>query len=106
MQPERDHESGLSVPLTAAALLVAVVGLTLTARVGEVLVDHARARSAADAAALAGAVEGRAGAVEAAARNDAELIELATDGVTATATVRVGDAEASATATRLAPDGP
>jgi uncharacterized membrane protein len=99
-------DGGLSVPLTAAALLVAVVGLSLTARMGEILVDHARARTAADAAALAGAIEGRDAASDAAVRNGAQLTAFTTDGATATATVSVGQTEATATATRLPPSSP
>jgi hypothetical protein len=55
---------------------------------------------AADAAALAGVVGGRPAAERLAAANGASLVAFTTDGLTAQATVRVGEAQATARATR------
>ncbi len=56
-------------------MLFATVGMALAvAEIGQVLDESARARTAADAAALAGAAEGEAAAVEIAAANGASLV--------------------------------
>lgn len=88
----------------AVSFVVAFVGLAfaltmaLATLAGDVI-DAGRARTAADAAALAGAVEGRAAASRLAAANGAEVVSWAQSGATVTVTVRVGDAEATARAT-------
>lgn len=92
-------EHGQAVPL---ALLVVALTLVLTMAVARLAGDVAaagRARTAADAAALAGATDGRAGAARLAAANGAELVGWRVDGETVTVVVIVGDARATARAT-------
>ncbi len=69
--------------------------LTLT---GEVVVDRAKAQAAADAAALAGVVEGEGVATTFAQLNDAFLESFVVVGQRATVRVRVGRVVATATA--------
>lgn len=87
-------------------VLVVLVGVAVTAAVlfalMPVLVDltHGQqARSAADAAALAGVTGGRAAAASIATANEATLVHWARDGRDVTVTVAVGDQVASARAT-------
>jgi hypothetical protein len=63
------------------------------------LIDHQRARSAADAAALAGVTGGRPASVDLAAANGAELVAWSRDGRRVTVSVRVGEQVVSARAT-------
>ena len=58
----RRGEKGSTVPLLAVLVLVAGGAIVLLGRIGGAAVDRASARTAADAAALAGAAEGRAAA--------------------------------------------
>ena len=90
---------GQALPLGVA---LAGVALVLVLAVGELasdVVDAARARTAADAGALAGVTGGRAAAVRLAAANGAELVGWRQVGREVTITVRVGDAVATARAT-------
>src|SRR5262245_4250399 len=92
-------DAGQAVPLVAvlvaiAALLVVGIG----ALAGDVD-DVARARSAADAAALAGATGGRAAAVGLAAANGGFVVAWQGDGSDVVVTVRIGRATATARAT-------
>jgi len=82
----------------ALAVMLAVVTILALARVGTALDDSARARTAADAAALAGAVDGRAAAHDMAALNGGDLIEFARRGDTVDVLVGVGRATARASA--------
>lgn len=77
----------------AAVLTVALGGLA-----GDV-VDAGRARTAADAAALAGAAGGRAAAARLAAANGGTLVAWSVHGDDAIVTVVVGDRRATARAT-------
>ncbi len=91
--------SGIAMSMAAFAIVV-----MLALGVGEVAqaaVDAAQASSAADAAALAGAMEGRNAAAEVAALNGAEVVIAQADGFIFRAVVRVGDAEAEAFAERV-----
>ena len=95
-------ERGQIVPL--ALILVAVLGLVLAvalADVGGAVIDRQRARTAADAAALAGVSGGRDAAAELAARNGATLVGWATGPAPeeVSVVVRVGGATAVARAT-------
>jgi shikimate kinase len=90
-------------------VLVVLVGLSLTAAITLALVpvlvdltDHQRARSAADAAALAGVTGGRPAATAMAARNDGVLVGWSRSGRSVTVTIRVGGQPVTARAT----DGP
>jgi hypothetical protein len=86
--------------VAGVAALVVVLGLGLV-RVGEVVTDRARAHTAADAAALAGASRGRAIAEEVADDNGGELVAFVHAGAEVEVTVRVGGVRAVARA-RLA----
>lgn len=91
-------ESGQALPLMALAVMLAVVAILALARVGVALDDSARARTAADAAALAGAVDGRKASAEMASRNGGELIEFVRRGDTVDVLVGVGGATAKSSA--------
>ena len=91
-------ERGSMLPLVAL-LMVAVGGLCLAlGRFGATANDAARARTAADAAALAGAAEGRESAEELAADNGGELVSFDRRGSEVAVVVRVREATARATA--------
>ncbi len=83
-----------------AAIWLVLTGVMLigVVEVGRAAHDAARAQSAADAAALAGAIDGHDGAVDAAARNGAGLVSQRAFGQRITVVVRVGRAERAATA--------
>jgi DNA-binding IclR family transcriptional regulator len=90
-------------------LLVVLVGLALTAAITLALVpvlrdlsDRQQARSAADAAALAGVTGGRSASASMAGHNDAVLVAWTRSGREVTVRVRVGDQVVAARAT----DGP
>jgi outer membrane lipoprotein SlyB len=85
--------------VAALVVLAAFVALAL-GRAGGVAVDGARARTAADAAALAGAAEGRAAAARLAAANGAELLAYEPHGRDVVVTVRVGRVTEQARARR------
>ncbi len=82
-----------------ALILVAIVGLlAFFVRLAPLVDDAARARTAADAAALAGAVDGRAAAQQFANANGAELVNFNRVNRKVTVRVRVGSASAVASA--------
>jgi hypothetical protein len=88
------------VPLLAVAVgLTAVLVLGL-AHMGRVVADRAQARTAADAAALAGAAEGEGTARSLASANGAELTRFETDGDEVTVEVVVEGVRAHARARR------
>jgi hypothetical protein len=93
------REAGQVLPLVALLVVLAAVTILLLGRLGAVAGEAAQARLAADAAALAGAVEGEAGARALAAANGGELVrfEVTTAGVVVE--VRVGGSRATAAAT-------
>ena len=102
----RRDDRGQAVPLGAAMLAIVTVALVALVPVAGALGDRARARTAADAAALAGAVEGEGAAGDLAAANGAELVAFERSGDEVIVQVRVGavDAHARARATgRAAP---
>lgn len=85
-------------------MMLAVAGVTgamvvAFADFSSELVDATRARSAADAAALAGVTDGPDAAAELAVRNGGQVVSWTRDGDTVTVVVRVGDAAATASAT-------
>jgi hypothetical protein len=106
------HDDGQTTALAAALVgivLVLVVGIT---RLGAVAVDRAQARTAADAAALAGVIDelrgdgaGRRAATDVAARNGAQLTGYVVDGTAVEVTVRVDDAHATSRAERALATG-
>jgi hypothetical protein len=91
--------------LLTIVIAVVVLGLLVLGRVGRVTIDRAEARTAADAAALAGVRDGRAAADAMAARNGGRLTGFVDDGHQVEVTVRLGSAEASARARAPAPAG-
>jgi hypothetical protein len=88
---------GVMVVMVAAAMSASV--LVALERVAGDLVDAQRARTAADAAALAGVHGGRPTAARIAAANGGELVGWADVDDAVTVEVRVGDAVATARAT-------
>ena len=101
MEHERGAgERGQVLPLAAALIALAAVTMVLVVHLGRAATDRARARTAADAAALAGAADGRDAAEAIATANRATIESYAElpDGVLLS--VRVGDATATARAAR------
>ena len=105
--PRPGTDRGQATPLAAAMLAIVVAALAGLVPVGRALADRAHARTAADAAALAGAVDGEAAARDLAAENGAELLEFRREGTEALVRVRVGniDAWARARARGASPGG-
>ncbi len=93
---------GQAVLAVALAIVVLVLALLVIGRVGRTVVDRARARTAADAAALAGVHDGRGRAQQIAERNGARLVDFEAEGDQVEVTVEVGSTRASARA-RLDP---
>jgi len=100
-----DPERGQVVPLVAALLVIIALLVLGLARLGRGAVSRAQARTAADAAALAGAVEGQQAAEDVAEANGARLESFSQVGAVAQVTVSLGDARATARAEALAPIG-
>ena len=86
------------LPLGAVVVVAAVGAALLVALVGGVVIDRSRARTAADAAALAGVSAGRDQAELVARANGAEIRRYLEVGDVVEVTVRVGRAEATARA--------
>ena len=82
----------------ALAVVVLVLALLVIGRVGRTVVDRARARTAADAAALAGVRDGQARARQMAEHNGARLVAFEAVGDEVDVTVEVGAVRASARA--------
>jgi hypothetical protein len=93
-------ERGSILPFIALAIVLAGVSMVLVARVGSAATARAGARNAADAAALAGAAEGRSAAEALATANGAELLSYQDVGMDTLVRVRLGPAEASGRARR------
>jgi hypothetical protein len=101
------NERGQAAPLAAAVAALAVVLTIAVGRLAGDLVDAARARTAADAVALASVIGGRAAGEGLAARHHATVIGWSRHGADVLVTVQVGNAVVSARATGgpLAGDG-
>lgn len=95
---DRSDERGQTVPLAVAMMTVACAGLIALVPVGRALHQRAQARTAADAAALAGAAEGAEAAAALAAGNGGELVEFERLGDEVVVTVRVDGVDAAARA--------
>lgn len=94
------RERGSVLPLLALIMvLVGVVSLAL-GRIGGAAAESARARTAADAAALAGAAEGRDAAAALAGANGGRLVTYEQHGSDTRVVVAVGSAEATSRARR------
>ena len=93
-------DRGQATPLWAAVLVLAGLLLVPTGMLVRATVQRAEARSAADAAALAGALEGEGAARSVAEANGAEVLEYEGRGDLVEVTVVVGDRRATARAER------
>lgn len=91
-------EQGQAVAAVVLVLLAVVVAAVVVAGAGGRLVDHARARTAADGAALAGRAAGRASAEAVAAANGGVVVRWREVGAEVEVTVRVGRATSTARA--------
>ena len=89
-----DH--GQAMPWLLLVVLLAMTLVAFAARLGPVVDDAAQARTAADAAALAGAVEGERSARELARANGGELVDFTSTANGVEVVVRVGEVEARA----------
>jgi hypothetical protein len=98
---------GQATPLALVVVVLAIVAVVAIAELGGNVVDAGRARTAADAAALAGVSGGRDASVLIAMRNGASLVSWSRRpdgaGLTVTVTVRVGKATATAAASNRGP---
>ena len=96
----RGSDRGQAVPMMVVVLLLAALVVMAIARLGMAADDAARARTAADAAALAGAAEGLAVATELAEANGGNLLDYTAFGNQVEVRVQVGSAVAVARAER------
>ena len=94
----RHDDRGQAVPLAVAMLAVVAVALVAFVPFGLAVADRARARTAADAAALAGAAEGEDAARALAEGNGGDLLDYETTGDEVRVRVRVGAVDAYARA--------
>lgn len=100
-QKHHHEQSGQIIPtMVVAVLLVLVVALFVVVRVGRQVDDRARAQSAADAVALAGARDGQGVAGAIATANHAVLESFVGRGAEVEVIVRVGRSRATARARR------
>ena len=101
------RDRGQAVPLMAAMLLLAMGAVVAMIEIGRLLNESAAARTAADAAALAGAADGPDGAASIAVANGAVLLSYEeeepaddSDALLVTVTVQVGRSSRTARAER------
>ena len=94
----RGDDGQVGIGLALGVVATATVAMLALANVGRAVVDRTGARTAADAAALAGVAGGRGAAEELAAANGGVLEELRTIGSAVEVRVRVGTAQASSRA--------
>jgi MFS-type transporter involved in bile tolerance (Atg22 family) len=94
----RDRGSMMILVVFVAVAVTAMVTIALMPVLGD-LIDRQEARSAADAAALAGVTGGIGAASTLAAANDGVLVGWSTNGRQVTVQVRVGDQVVTARAT-------
>ena len=97
---DRDRDLGQAIVLVLALVVIAVVCAVAMGRFSARLVDQQQAQLAADAAALAGVVGGRAAAERLATANDGVLTNFVVTGDEVVVEVQVGDESAQARATR------
>jgi len=97
---KRDRGSASVMVVLVAVAFTVAAGAGL-AQLSRDLIDVSRARSAADAAALASVEGGREAAIELATTNGATLVSWAQLGSDVVVEVRVGDAVATARATNV-----
>lgn len=89
---ERGTDSGQVLPLMAVVLVLIVASLVVAVRLGGLLDAAAQARTAADAAALAGAAVGEQEARAVARANGGEVVRYEQVGRMVVVVVRVGPA--------------
>jgi Flp pilus assembly protein TadG len=100
-RPRRtDDDRGQALPLLAGALALVVMLMLGLVALGTTVDDRARAQTAADAAALAGAADGRVAAEGAAAANHASLERFTSQDGEVEVVVRAGGSRATARAGR------
>lgn len=104
MAQRRQAEGGQVMPLVVAVMVVVGVVMMALTHLGVAAADRARAQTAADAAALAGAADGRPAADELAVANGARLVSYREVGSDVIVTVAVNAARATARA-RASPSG-
>jgi hypothetical protein len=97
---EQDHERGQATPLLLAVVGLAAVLMLSIGPMGRVVAQRAQARTAADAAALAGAAEGRDVAEQVAEANGADLVSYERSGDDVTVEVAIDGVRASSRARR------
>ena len=107
VRPE-PRDRGQAAPLMVVVLLVLMAAVAATVEIGRFLDESARARTAADAAALAGAAAGRTEAAALAAANGGLLLSYSeqdaggdSNALLVTVAVQVGRASQTARAERL-----
>jgi hypothetical protein len=93
-------DAAQAVPIVVGLVAVAMLAALLLADLGRAAGDRARARTAADVAALGGAAEGERVARDLARANGAVLVRFTRVGDAVEVTVRVGEARATARARR------
>lgn len=98
--PRSRGEHGQAMPLVLAMVVLAMVVLLALVPLARGAAERAQARTAADAAALAGALDGEAAARAVAASNGAELVAWRSAGVDVWVEVTLGEARAVAKARR------
>lgn len=107
MPRPRAAQRGQVVPLLAVVLVLAAGAALVVVEVSVAAVERGRARTAADAAALAAALvepaAAEGAAADAATRNGGHLVEVTATGTSASATVRVGRATVTSTAASSPP---
>jgi hypothetical protein len=97
---ETSDDRGQAVPLLVFAVGLTAMMVLGLAHMGRVVADRAQARTAADAAALAGAAEGEGSARSVAEANGGELTRYRNDGDEVLVEVSVGEVEAYGRARR------
>lgn len=99
-RPARRRDRGQATPLWAIVLVLAGLLLVPVGLLARAEFERAEAQNAADATALAGALEGEGEARTIAALNGARLLDYRVSGRTVEVTVAVGDRRATARALR------
>lgn len=99
----RPSDAGQALPLVLVALVLAGAVLLAVGGLADRAIADARARTAADAAALAGAAEGEAAARSVAEANGATVVAWAEAGAQVRVEVAIGDRHAVAAAERVGP---
>jgi hypothetical protein len=99
-------DRGQVLPFIALVIVLAGLAAVVIGRLGQGAVDRARARTAADAAALAGAAEGEDAARRLAEANHGTLLSFRVEGPDVEVVVRVRKAQALARARRDRAPGP